>query len=114
MLTELSFDSNIDTENIKYQCLYRHNYSFKEILDQIHAGFDKKGPTIKAGSFLLNTALFLNSFLPISPKITKAMVRSSLSKTYFSNLKLVKALNFNFQPLKDCISSTCKFYSSSN
>ena len=103
------------TEEKKFKerfILIENNYSFKQILDWIHFGFDKKGPTIKTGKFLLKTALFLNKIIPISSKITKATVIASLTKSYFSNKKVCDSLNYQFSPIKDCISLACKAYNS--
>jgi dihydroflavonol-4-reductase len=90
--------------------LVENNYSFKQIFDWIHAEFKQKTPSIKVGSALLHLARACNSVIPFSKKITRATVNASLSKTYFSNQKVTKTLKFQFSPLKDCISLTCKAY----
>lgn len=101
------------TEGKKFKerfILVENNYSFREILNWIHEGFGKKAPSIKAGKFLLNAARFLNAIVPVSSKINKAIVSAALTKSYFSNKKVIEALNYQFSPLKDCIILTCKAY----
>jgi len=87
---------------------------FKTILDKIADNFEKKPPTIKTNSFLLNLALFIESIKYIltgrRPIITKETARLSKTRIYFDNTKVVNELNHTFVPLEDTLEWTCKFY----
>jgi nucleoside-diphosphate-sugar epimerase len=88
--------------------LIENNYSFREVLDKIHAGLNRSLPSVKAGSLLLNSARFAGFFIPGRSKFTKATITSALSKTSYSNQKLLANLSYNFESLNDCISFTCQ------
>jgi nucleoside-diphosphate-sugar epimerase len=88
--------------------LIENNYTFREILEKIHAGLNRTLPSVKAGSLLLNTARLAGFLMPGRSKFTKATITSALSNTSYSNQKLLANLSYNFQSLNDCISFTCQ------
>jgi dihydroflavonol-4-reductase len=91
------------------------NWEFKKLQDHIALGFSKKGPTKKAGSFLLNLAAiagkFKSFFTGKDPLVTPESSRVALSRTWFENDKFLAAFpHFVFTPLEETISAACKKY----
>lgn len=88
--------------------LVENNYSFREVFNMIHAGFNKPLPSVRAGRGLLMTARFFSWLLPLKEKVTHSTMDAALKKTFFSNQKVTQALQYRFRPLSDCISFICK------
>jgi nucleoside-diphosphate-sugar epimerase len=84
-----------------------NNYSFKEILAQVHKALGKNEPKIKAGKWLLVIAKYLDAFrcaLTNSDRIiTKETITAGLEKNTFDNSKIKQALNYQFIPFTDTV-----------
>jgi len=90
------------------------NRSFKEVLFSIADGFSKKRPSIKVTPFLSKIAWRLASlksfFSNEDPFISKESLRASTKESYYSNDKVKSILNFEFEPLINCINKVCNNY----
>ncbi len=108
----LMIENNISEEKF---VVNGDNWTFKKLQDTIAAGFNKPGPVKAATPFLLSLAWKIERFKSIftgrKPLLTPESVRVAISKTYFENEKLLKALpDFRFTPLDISISNACKKY----
>ncbi|HXU26317.1 MAG TPA: NAD-dependent epimerase/dehydratase family protein, partial [Bacteroidia bacterium] len=87
--------------------LNAENNSFKQVTHQLQQNFGKTTSKIKAGTFILNTALIGDAFLSaITGKkraFTKSMLQSAQNKHYYDNTKISKELNYTFIPVKDSL-----------
>jgi len=108
----LLMESNITEERfiINYE-----NWEFKKLFDTIADGFGQKHPKWQATPFLSSIAWRMEkvkSFLKnAKPLLTKETARIALSKTYWQNDKILKALpEFSFMSLEPCITKACKNY----
>ncbi|HTA62427.1 MAG TPA: NAD-dependent epimerase/dehydratase family protein [Bacteroidia bacterium] len=94
------------------------NCSFKQITHQLQQNFNKPTSKIKAGSFLLNLALFGDAFLStITGKkrsFTKSMLQSAQNKHYYNNTKVCKELNYQFIPVANSLAYVANLYSNDN
>jgi len=91
------------------------NWTFQNLQNNIADGFNKKKPTKTATPFLMNIAWRLEKIKSLfsgkKPLITKESARVAVSKTYFENAKILKALpGFSFTPLEETIKRACKVY----
>ncbi|HKC37672.1 MAG TPA: NAD-dependent epimerase/dehydratase family protein [Chitinophagaceae bacterium] len=91
------------------------NWEFKKLFDVIADGFGKKHPKWQATPFLSGIAWRLekikSALKNAKPLLTKETARIALSKTYWQNDKILKALpGFSFIPLESCITKACKNY----
>ena len=91
------------------------NWEFKKLFDAIADGFGKKHPVWEATPFLSNIAWRFEKIRSMikgdKPLITKETARIALSKTYWQNDKILRALpGFSFMPLEQCITNACKKY----
>lgn len=104
-------DSTIKNERY---ILISENESFKNIFFSIADAFNKKRPSIKVTKTLSNIGWRINWLLSkLSGKpalITKQSANSSQNKYYYSNEKIIKALNYKFTPLKQTIETVSKNY----
>jgi len=108
----LLMESNITEERfiINYE-----NWEFKKLFDTIADGFGQKHPKWQATPFLSSIAWRMEkvkSFLKnAKPLLTKETARIALSKTYWQNDKILKALpGFSFMALESSITKACKNY----
>lgn len=90
-------------------------WSFKKIMDTMADAFGRKRPTGKITPFLLKIAWraekLKSFFTGKRPLLTKESARVALSKTYFENDKILKALpQFSFTPLETSIQRACDKY----
>ena len=90
-------------------------WTFKKLMDTIAMNFGKKKPTRETGPFLIALAWRMEKlkslFTDGRPLLTKESARVAVSKTYFANEKLLKALpGFSFTPLEESIQKACKKY----
>ena len=90
-------------------------WAFKQLQETIADGFGKKRPTREATPFLLGVAWRVERFKSIftgnRPLITKESARVGVSRTWFENDKLLKALpGFSFTPLEETIKKACEKY----
>lgn len=91
------------------------NWEFKKLQDTIAANMGRKSPTRESTPALLNLAWRLEKaksfFTGKRPLLTKESARVAISKTYFDNTKILRALpDFSFTPLEQTISKACKKY----
>ena len=90
-------------------------WSFKKLQDVMADAFGKKKPSGRAGAFLLGIAWRMERlkalFTGKTPLITKESAKVAMSKTWFENDKLLKALpEFSFTPLEETIKKACEKY----
>ena len=91
------------------------NWTFQVLQNNIAEAFNKRKPTKTVTPFLMSIAWRLEKFKSFfsgnKPLITKESARVALSKTYFENAKILKALpGFSFTPLEESIKRACKLY----
>ena len=108
----LLMESNITEERF---IINHENWEFKKLFDAIADGFGQKHPKWQATPFLSSIAWRMEkvkSFLKnAKPLLTKETARIALSKTYWQNDKILKALpEFSFMSLDPCITKACKNY----
>jgi dihydroflavonol-4-reductase len=96
--------------------LNAENCSFKEVTHQLQKNFGKPTAKIKAGTFLLNAALFgdiiKSLYTQKRPIINKNMVQTVLSKSYYDNTKVCAALNFRFRSVSESLTYVADVYKS--
>lgn len=88
--------------------LVENNYSFKEILEELHLSLSKPLPKYEAKPWMLQiarTAEFMVSLLnpKYEPNFTKATVQGAFMKNYYNNSLIKETLNFKFRPIKPYI-----------
>ena len=108
----LLMESNITEERF---IINHENWEFRKLFDVIADGFKKKHPKWEATPFLSSIAWRIekikSSLKNAKPLLTKETARIALSKTYWQNDKILKALpGFSFMPLEHCITKACKNY----
>jgi dihydroflavonol-4-reductase len=91
------------------------NWTFQDLQNNIADAFNKRKPTKTVTPFLMSVAWRLEKiksfFSGNKPLITKESARVALSKTYFENAKILKAVpGFSFTPLEESIKRACKLY----
>jgi nucleoside-diphosphate-sugar epimerase len=94
--------------------LNSENFSFKEVTHQLQQNFNKPISKIRAGKFLLNIVLAGDTLRRIitnrKPSITKSMIRSAQSKSFYDNAKVCKELNYHFIPVKESLEYVSELY----
>ncbi len=94
----------ITSENLKYQ----------ELFNMIADNLSKKRPGIKVTKLMGEVAWRINKMYSIisgkPPVITRDIVRSGQAGDYYSNEKIRKSLNFEFIPIEQSVSDTCKIF----
>jgi dihydroflavonol-4-reductase len=105
-------DSTISGERF---IISSENLSYKEVFEMIARSLQVKAPTIEAGPFLLSLACRLDALKSlftgkrtISPQVANA----SRNKSYFSNEKVRKTLNYEFTPIQKAIQEISAIYNS--
>lgn len=104
-------DSNIKNERF---ILVAQNLSFKEFQDKVADAL--KAPKAKkaTSNFLLGIAWRLDwlkhKILGKRRKLSKQMAKSINTNTVFDNLKIIKALNYEFQDINKSIQKVCQLY----
>ena len=98
----------VSSENIDYQSLF--NY--------IAAGLNKTPPKYKAAKFLSELVWradkIKTSILKTKPLITKETARTANAKSYYSNEKIISAINYKFIPISQSIEHICKLFIQDN
>jgi nucleoside-diphosphate-sugar epimerase len=98
----------VSSENIDYQTLF--NY--------IAAGLNKTPPKYKAAKFLSELVWradkIKTSILKTKPLITKETARTANAKSYYSNEKIISAINYKFIPVAQSIEHICKLFIQDN
>ena len=94
--------------------LVAENSSYKTVLFAIADGFKAKKPSIKVSPLLGEIGWRLELLKSVltgkPPLISKETTRSSARKSYYSNEKIKRAIDFEFEPLTDSIKKTCNYY----
>ena len=108
----LLMESNITEERF---IINHENWEFKKLFDAIADGFGQRHPKWQATPFLSGIAWRMekmkSTLKNTKPLLTKETARIALSRTYWQNDKILKALpGFSFMPLEPCILKTCKNY----
>ena len=90
-------------------------WGFRDLQNAIADGFGRKRPSWKAGSFLLGIAWRIEHFKSLftgkKPLLTKESAKVAVSKTWFENDKILKALpGFSFTPLQETVRKACEKY----
>ncbi len=85
-----------------------NNYSFKEILDELHRSLHKKTPSYKATPLLVKTAQFFEKIYSTinpsyEPNFTKATVQGAFMQNFYDNTLIKQILNYSFIPVKPYI-----------
>ncbi len=93
-------------------------WPFRKLQETIADGFSKKRPFKEATPFLLGIAWRIERlkslFTGHTPLLTKESARVGISRTWFENDKLLKALpGFSFTPLEETIKKACEKYMTS-
>lgn len=87
--------------------LVSENLSYKEVLFLIADALKKRRPHIRITKFMSACIWrfeFLKSKITLSsPLLTKRSAASSLSKHPYTSKKLIAALNYEFEPIAECI-----------
>ncbi|MCO5269634.1 MAG: NAD-dependent epimerase/dehydratase family protein [Brumimicrobium sp.] len=88
------------------------NAGFKELMDTIATQVGKKPPHKEITPFLMKIAyVFASIYSGITfsaPKLTKTVLKSSFTKTKFSNQKLKDAIGYEFYTLKESVENAVK------
>jgi nucleoside-diphosphate-sugar epimerase len=92
--------------------LSAENRSYKNILDLMSKGFDKKPPHKKVTPFLSDMVWRLEAikqfFTGKDALVTKETARTAMAKVNFENSKLIKIFpGWEYQPLEDTINRIC-------
>ncbi|MCD4747372.1 MAG: NAD-dependent epimerase/dehydratase family protein [Bacteroidales bacterium] len=107
----LLMQSNIKNERF---VVSSENLSYKQLFNMIAENLGKNPPSIKAGYLLSEIAWRverLKSFISnTKPLITKETARTANQKYYYSNEKIINALNFEFMPISKSIKDACKLF----
>ena len=91
------------------------NWEFRQLFKMMAEAFGKKPPTWEATGFLSSIAWRFEKLRSLiqgsKPLITKETALIALSKTFWENDKILKALpGFSFNSLDHCIIKACKNY----
>lgn len=90
------------------------NWSFESLFNKIADSFNVKRPSRKATPFLSGLAWRFERFKSLfggEPLLTKESAKVALSKSYFDNDKILRALpGFSFTPLERSIENACRHY----
>ena len=108
----LLMESNISEERF---IISNENWEFKKLFDAMAGAFGQKPPSWEATPFLSSIAWRIEKLKSMlkgaKPLITKETALIALSRTFWQNDKILKALpGFSFHSLEDCITKACKNY----
>lgn len=92
-----------------------NNYTFKEILEELHLSLQQKPPTIEAKLWMLELARYAESLYSLfnknyEPNFTKATVNAAVTKNTFDHHLIQSSLNFQFTPVKEYIHKVSQLY----
>ncbi|MBT8195777.1 MAG: NAD-dependent epimerase/dehydratase family protein [Bacteroidia bacterium] len=94
--------------------LCSENLSYKEIFTLTAQALNKKPPFIKPPNWLNHIfwrlEYFRSKISGYPPVITRETVATSMTKSYFSNEKIKKELNYEFITIKESVKNTCKLF----
>lgn len=111
-LAVLLMESNITEERF---IINHENWEFRKLFNFMADGFGQKHPSWQATPFLSGIAWRLekikSALKGTKPLLTKETALIALSRTYWENDKILKAMpGFSFKPLESCITKACKNY----
>ena len=111
-VTVLLMESNFSDERF---IINGDNWEFRKLFQTIADNFGKKPPSKEAGPFLSGMAGQLEKIKAWmtgrNPLLTKESIKIALSKSYWENDKIRRALpDFSFTPLEESIRKACKKY----
>lgn len=94
--------------------LIEGNYTYKEIFSLIQINFHQKPPNIRVNRLFLRFARVLDTMAAfVSDRdalITKAIIRSAFNQQIYSNKKVLKTLDYPFEPTANYIERVCAAY----
>lgn len=94
--------------------LVSENQSFKKVFTEIALNFNKKAPTIKVSKFMSEIAWRLEYVKAIFTRkpvvLSKNTAKTIHTSRFYSSEKIIKALNFKFEPLSKTITEVCRLY----
>ncbi len=111
-LTVLLMESNITEERF---IISHENWEFRKLFNVMADGFGQKHPSWEATPFLSGIAWRIEKLKSVlkgaKPLLTKETALIALSKTFWENEKILKAMpGFSFNSLEHCITKACKNY----
>lgn len=111
-ITELMLRNDISGEQF---IVNGDSWTFRRLQETIAGGFNKKKPVKEATPLLLGIAWRMEKirslFTGKKAVLTKESAKVAVSKTWFENEKLLKALpGYSFTPLDDTIRKACEKY----
>lgn len=93
--------------------LIAENCSNREIINQIASGYNKPKPFIKIAYPVMYLMGFIGEIagkiFHFQPVLTRSMAKSATSRSWYSNAKIIKTLNYKFKPIKQSISEICRY-----
>lgn len=90
--------------------LVENNYSYKYIVDKMHAGLGKPAPQIKAGRILLELARTFGFLLPGDYKLSSSTISNLLGRNTYSGRKLGMFLDYRYSSIDEIIEFTSQCY----
>ncbi|MDP4266916.1 MAG: NAD-dependent epimerase/dehydratase family protein [Bacteroidota bacterium] len=98
--------------------LSSENVSYRKLYDDISLNFNFKKPYIKVNPFLSGIAWRIEKLKSLiaglKPLITKETARTANQKYFYSNERIVNAINYKFIPVSESIKHTCSAYLKDN
>jgi dihydroflavonol-4-reductase len=93
--------------------LVGENCSHKEVLEWMADGYGQPRPFIPMGKGVLyligSLTELLGKLFHFQPFLDRGTARSASNRSFYSNLKVMKALDFQFIPVKQGIREVCAF-----
>jgi dihydroflavonol-4-reductase len=108
------------SENIfgKRFVLVSENLSNRQLFTLIANEFGKKGPSIRAGKIILNTAALVSDLIGkltgSIPQLTKETVKTAQNPQRYSSKNVIETLNFEFLPIQTTVKETAEFIKKNN
>jgi len=94
--------------------LSAENLTHHEVLDYLAKAMNRPLPARQLTPLLIKTACHLEKirsmFTGQPPRITRQSMRTTTSVTAYSNQKIVQALSLNFNPVKETLGSSIRFF----
>jgi nucleoside-diphosphate-sugar epimerase len=94
--------------------LIENNYSFKEILSQVHIALGKKEPSIEAGKFLLTLGKWIDkirAFITSKEQlITNETINACIDNNSYNNSRVKETLSYQFISLQNTVQFACDAY----
>ena len=94
--------------------LNAENCSFKEVIQHLQKQFNKPVSKLKAGNLLLHLAWMADKLYSLfsrrKPELSKNIILSATSKSYYDNTKVCKELNYKFLPVNESLFYVADWY----